>query len=63
MKNENSRLSSFIGNEHLCESEYGGEPSYQESEETANKYDFETFISKGSDALIRDHPDLVKRLI
>lgn len=25
--------------------------------------DFETFISKGADALIKEHPDLVKRLI
>ena len=97
MKNENSRLTPFIGNEPLCESEHGGEPIYKEafsgtdylepvsehqkylhdyamqvqqalnpkpdSDGTENKADFETFISKGADALIRDHPDLVKGLI
>lgn len=31
MKNENSRLTPFIGNEPLCESEHGGEPMYKES--------------------------------
>ena len=31
------------------------------SEDTED--DFETFISKGADALIKEHPDLVKRLI
>jgi len=50
-----SRLTSFIGNKPLCESE--------QSDETESKEDFETFISKGSDALIRDHQELVKRLI
>lgn len=34
-----------------------------ESDGTENKGDFETFISKGADALIKEHPDLVKRLI
>ena len=31
MKNENSRLTPFIGNEPLCESEHGGEPIHKES--------------------------------
>lgn len=30
MKNENSRLTPFIGNDPLCESEHGGETFYKE---------------------------------